>query len=82
MTTWREHCRPIIAKVIAEVGTDDIKKLRKALREAYPYYRELCWPYKVWCDEINVQFGKKKMGKPGRKPKIYVDDPNQLKLCE
>ena len=52
---WREHCAPIIAKVIEETGRDDIKKLRKALKDAYPYGQRSCWPYKVWCSEIRKQ---------------------------
>lgn len=57
--TWREHAAPIIARVIREIGTDDMKKLRRALREAYPYYEREMWPYKVWCDEIRDQLGLK-----------------------
>jgi len=52
---WREHCAPIIARVIEETGREDIKKLRKALKEAYPYGERRCWPYKVWCSEIRNQ---------------------------
>ena len=53
--TWRDHCKPIIAEVIQREGADDMKKLRKALREAYPYYQRKMWPYKVWCSEIRKQ---------------------------
>ena len=53
--TWRDSAGPIIAKVIAEHGTDDMKALRKALREAYPYGQCKYWPYKVWCDEVKRQ---------------------------
>lgn len=73
MTTWRDHASPIIAKVIAETGTDDIKALRKALREAYPYGERKYHPYKIWLDEIKSQLGLKK-----QKP----EDPNQLKICD
>lgn len=55
MRTWRDHCRPIIAEVIADVGKNDMKKLRKALRKAYPYGERKMWPYKVWCSEIRRQ---------------------------
>lgn len=60
--TWRDHCSPIIAEVIDEVGTEDMKKLRKALREAYPYGERKYWPYKVWCDEVNRQLKRAKYG--------------------
>ena len=53
--TWREHAAPIIADVIKRVGKSDIKALRKALREAYPYGERKYHPYKVWCDEIKRQ---------------------------
>lgn len=56
---WRDHCRPIIAKVIEEHGTKDMKVLRRALREAYPYGERKNHPYKIWCSEINKQLGKK-----------------------
>ena len=54
-STWRDHCRPIIAQVILETGKGDMKKLRKALRETYPYGQREMWPYKVWCSEIRKQ---------------------------
>ena len=57
--TWRDSAGPIIAKVIAEHGTDDMKALRKALREAYPYGQRKYWPYKFWCDEIKRQLHRK-----------------------
>lgn len=55
--TWRDSCRPIIQRVIAEVGRSDLKALRKALREAYPYGERKYHPYKVWCDEVSKQVG-------------------------
>ncbi len=63
--TWREHASPIIDKVITEVGTSDMKVLRKALREAYPFGVRKYFPYKIWCDEIRVQLGLK----PAKKQK-------------
>lgn len=30
--TWRDSARPVIARVIADVGTGDLKKLKAALR--------------------------------------------------
>lgn len=58
--TWREVARPIIAKVIKEHGTDDMKQLRKVLRAAYPFGVYAYHPCKIWRDEIRVQLGKKK----------------------
>jgi len=53
--SWREHCSPIIAEVIRRVGKSDMKALRKALKEAYPYGQRKYHPYKVWLDEIKRQ---------------------------
>ncbi len=58
--SWRDHARPIIAKVIRDVGTDDQKALRKALLAAYPFGQRQYHPYKIWCDEIRWQLGLKK----------------------
>lgn len=55
---WRDRARPIIARVISEVGTEDKKKLRDALREAYPFGPRQYHPYKIWCHEIRVQLGE------------------------
>ena len=55
--TWRDDCRPIIENVIADVGTEDMKALRKVLRCAYPYGPRKMWPYKVWCSEVRKQLG-------------------------
>ena len=65
MASWRDKFRPLIGRVIEEVGTGDMKVLRKALREAFPVPPRQYHPYKIWLDEINVQLGtkKKKMSK-------------------
>lgn len=56
--TWRTHAAPIIAAVIRETGTSDLPKLRRALRDAYPYGERKYWPYKVWCAEVRRQLGR------------------------
>lgn len=70
MSMWRDSARPIIARVIAEVGTADIKALRKALRAAYPFGPYKYHPCKIWRDEINVQLGKKPAYEPKLRPKV------------
>jgi hypothetical protein len=57
--TWRDKARPVIAAVIADVGTDDLPRLRRALREAYPWPPRQYHPYEIWLDEIRVQLGTK-----------------------
>ena len=55
--TWRDDLRPRVAEVIARVGRDDMKALRAALREAYPFGDQKGWLYKVWCSEFRTQLG-------------------------
>ncbi len=59
MATWRDMARPIIAEVIAEVGTGDPGRLKRALFDAYPFGERQYHPYKIWLDEIRSQTGKK-----------------------
>jgi hypothetical protein len=53
--SWREHCAPIIAKVLADNADADDKTIRAALRDACPVARQAIRPYKIWCDEIQRQ---------------------------
>lgn len=52
---WRKSARRVIKRVIADVGRDDPKRLRKALRAAYPFGETKYWPYKVWLSECKRQ---------------------------
>ncbi len=61
--TWRDRAKPIIRDVIHEVGRKDMKKLRAALRDAYPFGERALHPYKIWCDEIKRQLGTRKTQK-------------------
>lgn len=49
---WRVKSNEVITQVIAEVGCEDDKRLRKAISEAYPFGERKHWPYKVWLDEV------------------------------
>ena len=75
--TWRDVARPIIASVLAQEGTEDRKRLRKALREAYPFGERKYHPYKIWCHEIRVQLGEARFG---RRPKPKPVNDQQLSL--
>lgn len=57
MASWRNIAKPIIADVIRREGRADLHKLRKALRDAYPFGERRYHPYKVWCDEVKKQVG-------------------------
>ena len=59
MGTWRDSFSPIIARVIDQFGTDDMSRLRKELRKAFPSPPRQYHPYKIWLDEIRVQLGLK-----------------------
>lgn len=61
---WREYARPIIARVLAETAGQDEKVIRRALVEAYPFGERAMHPYKIWCDEVRRQRGRK----PEREP--------------
>lgn len=63
----------MIAEVIARVGKDDLKLVRKELRKAFPLCTRGCHPYKIWCDEIRVQLGTK-----SKKEAVADSDQPQL----
>ena len=80
--TWRDIARPIIEKVLEEnKGKPDIV-IRQALFKAYPFGERRYHPYKIWCDEIQRQRGKRECFEDGEMSdfpeKLYsVDPPNQ-----
>ena len=43
--SWRDIAAPIIADVLWKVGRQDMKALRKALRDAYPFGQRKMHPY-------------------------------------
>ncbi len=60
MGTWRDIARPIIANVLKQPL--DEKEIKAALKKAYPFGERSMHPYKIWCDEIKVQTGKRRFG--------------------
>jgi hypothetical protein len=74
--TWRDSCRPIIAKVLKENNGKPESVIKKALFDAYPFGVRQYHPYKIWLDEIKVQTGKKKKTVKGR----IMDTSNNYKL--
>lgn len=74
--TWRDIARPIIREVLKASHGRSEKEIKKALREAYPWGAREMHPYKIWCDEIRVQRGKRKFNE--RKNDIVPE--NQIKL--
>lgn len=59
--TWRDRARPIIARVLAELNGEPEADIKAALAAAYPFGERAMHPYKIWCDEIRIQRGKKKI---------------------
>ena len=58
---WRAHAAPIIARVLVETAGKPPKEVRAALRAAYPFGVRRHHPYRIWCDEIRVQTGRRKI---------------------
>lgn len=73
---WRTRCRPIIAEVLQETQGKSEKEIRKALTDAYPFGAREHHPYKIWCDEIKIQRGKRRFGTGPHRP----EDKNQQNL--
>jgi predicted transcriptional regulator with HTH domain len=55
--SWADAAAPIVAEVIRSVGRSDMKALRKALIEAYPWGERENTPYTAWLSEIRRQLG-------------------------
>jgi len=53
--TWREIARPIVKKVLEEHRGEPQEKIKRALRDAYPFGPRKYYPYQVWLDEIRRQ---------------------------
>ena len=51
VSKWRVYSREVISEVLAANKGADIKTLRKALREAYPFGERKYTPYKIWLEE-------------------------------
>lgn len=81
-TSWRDECRPIIAAVIATWSAAGEKAIRKALVAAYPWGEKKDHPYKIWCDEINVQLGKRKFRGPRKKVVKQVGQKEMFFDCK
>lgn len=78
MASWRDHARPIVARVIAAHPEASEKELRAALRDAYPFGERKYQPYKVWCDEVRRQL---RLPRILERPKAQ-DLPGQLTLFD
>ena len=66
---WANRAAPVVAEVIRRVGRDDLKALRKALSEAYPFESKIGYAYKAWLLEVRRQ-----LGHPLKQPAVDPDD--------
>lgn len=55
--SWADRAAPLVAEVLRNVGRQDMRELRKALVEAYPWGERANAPYKAWRSEIRRQLG-------------------------
>jgi hypothetical protein len=76
--SWRDQARPIIARVLEATRGEPEKAIRQALLDAYPWGERAHHPYKIWCDEIRRQRGRK----PALGTRLAPADPRQLALVE
>jgi hypothetical protein len=60
---WRGISAPIIARVLVETAGKPPEEVRAALRAAYPFGVRRHHPYRIWCDEVRVQTGRRKVTK-------------------
>jgi hypothetical protein len=60
-SSWRSSAAPIIARVLAETAGKPPEEVRGALRAAYPFGVRRYHPYRIWCDEVRVQTGRRKI---------------------
>ena len=84
--TWREIARPIIKRVIDEHKGEPREKVKRALRDAYPFGSRSHYPYQVWLDEIRRQLeaayfeDKRELqrNEAGQKQEIVPDTKNAI----
>lgn len=55
--SWADAAAPVVAEVIRSVGRSDMKALRTALSDAYPWDKRENVPYKAWLAEVRRQLG-------------------------
>jgi hypothetical protein len=55
----REHLAPVIEDAITGIDKDDIRQIREALKEAYPFESTREYAYQVWLKEVHCQLGFK-----------------------
>ena len=85
-SSWRAVSAPIIARVLAATAGKPPEEVRAALRAAYPFGVRRHHPYRIWCDEIRAQTGKKQISDVVRRspvrPALERDERQQALFSE
>jgi len=79
---WRAISAPIIARVLVETAGKSPEEVRAALRAAYPFGVRRHHPYRIWCDEIRVQTGRRKITRSVRKQQGRAPEPPDARQQE
>lgn len=80
---WRNHAAPIIRRILEATAGKAEREVRRALRKAYPFGQRKYHPYRIWCDEIARQRGRKPpLGSftPKASVRVQAENPNQAAL--
>ena len=80
--TWRAAAAPIIARVLVETAGKPPEEIRAALRAAYPFGVRRYHPYRIWCDEVRVQTGRKKIADVVRRSPERIAPPRDERQQE
>lgn len=72
---WRAKAAPIIGRVLAETAGKPEPEIRAALRAAYPFGLRRHHPYRIWCDEVRVQRGRRKLSRSARRQQGRAPEP-------
>lgn len=80
--TWRDRARPIIDGVLRATRGQSESEIKAALMAAYPFGPRRYHPYRIWCDEVRVQRGRKRppTHRPEHVRRIEAEAAGQLPL--
>lgn len=77
---WRNHSRKIIRGVIESSKAKTLAQLKREISQNYPFGTREHYPYKIWLNEVGLQFGQKFRKRPTPQEKLEVVIPGQGKL--
>lgn len=82
--TWRDRVRPIIDGVLRATRGKPESEIKSALHAAYPFGPRQYHPYRIWCDEIRVQRGRKRppANRSARVRAVEAEQAGQMSLLQ